>query len=279
MNGAAAERSPSAGATPVDDDPDSTADPDVADPNSTAAATLGPRASDVPHTRLASVHVAAGPSPIAGGVRAVVWGAYDYYHYGHGGVSDRGWGCAYRSLQTLWSWFWHRRLTDDPPPTHRKVQLCLAKMGDKPASFVGSKQWIGAVELGLVLQERLGASYRILSVRSGRDVPGLAGELVEHFQTHGAPVMIGGGVLAYTLLGVDWHPDTGRVAFLILDPHYVGDDDVEGVVKGGWVAWKELQVGVEGGRGKGASGGPQAAAGGPLFRDDAFYNLLCPQLP
>ena len=34
--------------------------------------------------------------------------------------------------------------------------------------------------------------------------------------------MIGGGVLAYTLLGVQFDEGTGECAFLILDPHYTG---------------------------------------------------------
>jgi hypothetical protein len=34
--------------------------------------------------------------------------------------------------------------------------------------------------------------------------------------------MIGGGVLAYTLLGVAINEVTGDAAFLILDPHYTG---------------------------------------------------------
>lgn len=165
----------------------------------------------------------------------------------------------------------------------RAVQLSLAKMGDKPPSIVGSQQWVGAVELGLVLQEELGVEYRILSVPSGRDVPGLAGELAVHFKTHGTPVMIGGGVLAYTLLGVHRSEESGRVAFLILDPHYVGPEDAAAIVKGGWVAWKELETGgapQARPRGKrGQPSGPRAAAGGALFRADAFYNFLCPQRP
>jgi hypothetical protein len=36
--------------------------------------------------------------------------------------------------------------------------------------------------------------------------------------------MIGGGVLAYTLLGVAFNEDTGEAAFLILDPHYTGGE-------------------------------------------------------
>ena len=36
----------------------------------------------------------------------------------------------------------------------------------------------------------------------------------------------GGGVLAHTILGVDWNEATGYVKFLILDPHYTGADDL-----------------------------------------------------
>ena len=44
--------------------------------------------------------------------------------------------------------------------------------------------------------------------------------------------MIGGGVLAYTLLGVDFNESTGQCAFLILDPHYTGADDLKRVQSG-----------------------------------------------
>lgn len=143
--------------------------------------------------------------------------------------------------------------------------MCLAKIGDKDASFVGSKQWVGAIELGMVLQEELGVEYRVISVRRGADIPTKAAEIAAHFRSEGTPIMIGGGVLAYTLLGVEWEPDSGEASFLILDPHYTGEDEVESIVKGKWVCWKQL--------------GQQAAAGGPLFRKDSFYNLLCPLRP
>jgi len=79
-----------------------------------------------------------------------------------------------------------------------------------------------------------------------------------------------GGVLAYTLLGVQFDEDTGDAAFLILDPHYTGGDspaeDLEKkIVGGGWVGWKRF--------------GDKAAAGGELFVPDAFYNFLCPMRP
>lgn len=47
--------------------------------------------------------------------------------------------------------------------------------------------------------------------------------------------MIGGGVLAYTLLGIDWEEGSGRCAFLILDPHYTGGEDVRKIHAGGWL--------------------------------------------
>ena len=81
----------------------------------------------------------------------------------------------------------------------------------------------------------------------------------------GSPVMIGGGVLAYTLLGVYRNPMTEECAFLILDPHYTGPEDMNRILSGRWVAWQR-------------SGG-QAAAGGPLFVSSAHYNFLCPQRP
>ena len=52
-------------------------------------------------------------------------------------------------------------------------------------------------------------------------------ELQQHFRTNGTPIMMGGGALAYTLLGIDFNAETGEIAFLILDPHYTGKDDLE----------------------------------------------------
>lgn len=63
---------------------------------------------------------------------------------------------------------------------------------------------------------------QIMTVNRGSDIPSHARELAAHFESQGTPVMIGGGVLAYTLLGVQFDELTGEAAFLILDPHYTG---------------------------------------------------------
>ncbi|KAK9794344.1 hypothetical protein WJX73_005949 [Symbiochloris irregularis] len=194
-----------------------------------------------------------------------IWGTYDYHHYMQDHFDDKGWGCAYRSLQTIWSWMRHQHYTRRKVPSHQEIQQALVDLGDKPRSFVGSKQWIGAIELGMILEARLGLTYRVLTVSSGADIESKAGELAQHFDQQGTPVMIGGGVLAYTLLGVHFDPATGECAFLILDPHYTGAESLADIQQGQWVAWKSL--------------GGTAAAGGSLFRTDSFYNLLCPQRP
>ena len=44
-------------------------------------------------------------------------------------MDDKGWGCAYRSLQTIWSWFRLQGYTDRPVPDHRAIQQTLADIG------------------------------------------------------------------------------------------------------------------------------------------------------
>ena len=52
-------------------------------------------------------------------------------------------------------------------------------------------------------------------------------ELISHFTREGTPIMIGGGVLAHTILGVDFNESTGESMLLVLDPHYTGVDDIK----------------------------------------------------
>ena len=62
--------------------------------------------------------------------------------------------------------------------------------GDKPQAFVGSREWIGAIELGYVLDERLGISAKVITVSSGAEMGSKARELAQHFDSQGTPVMV-----------------------------------------------------------------------------------------
>ncbi|CAH8307231.1 unnamed protein product [Eruca vesicaria subsp. sativa] len=212
---------------------------------------------------LKDVHIGIPSSGVSEGVSSLIQGSYEYYHYLQDSFDDSGWGCAYRSLQTIISWFRLQHYTSISVPSHREIQQTLVEIGDKEPSFVGSREWIGAIELSFVLDKLLGVSCKIMNFRSGSELPEKCRELALHFETQGTPIMIGGGVLAYTLLGVDYDEGSGDCAFLILDPHYTGGEDHKKIVNGGWCGWKKA---VD-------------SKGKSFFLHNKFYNLLLPQRP
>jgi hypothetical protein len=67
----------------------------------------------------------------------------------------------------------------------------------------------------------------------------------------------GGGVLAHTILGVDFNKNTGDLKFLILDPHYTGSEDLQVIQGKGWCGWKDVG----------------------FWNKTAYYNLCLPQRP
>ena len=216
--------------------------------------------------RLRNVHEGLPASGVQGGQVHLVQGAYDYCHYMQDKFDDNGWGCMYRSYQTVVSWFRHQCYTSLPIQSHVEIQSMLVKMGDKMPRFVGSKQWIGAMESQMLLDEYLGVSSKIMNVPSGHDLEDKGRELAQHFDSQGTPVCIGGGVLAFTILGVHYNSETCQIRFLILDPHYTGAEDLSVIQNQSKknacsgipaVGWHDVSV----------------------FRKDSFYNLCLPQRP
>ncbi|XP_071846346.1 ufm1-specific protease 2-like [Apostichopus japonicus] len=206
---------------------------------------------------LTNTHEGLPPSGVSDGEVSLVQGTYSYHHYMQDQLNDNHWGCAYRSLQTLCSWFRHQGYTDKPVPTHKEIQQILVDVKDKPANFVGTKQWIGSIEVSTVLNQLLDITSKILFISTGADLVSKGRELAHHFKTQGTPIMSGGGARAHTILGVDFSSKTGDIKFLVLDPHYTGDEDIKVIQDKGWCAWQ-----------------------GPDFWDQtAYYNLCLPQRP
>lgn len=177
-------------------------------------------------------------STVVGGKQSLVHGKYTYHHYMQDQFNDDGWGCAYRSLQTLCSWFRLQGYSEHPIPSHEAIQKYLVKVGDKPKTFVNSRQWIGSTEVSMCLNGFMNVDSRIMHVSSGAELASKGSELAYHFDSQGTPIMIGGGVLAHTILGVDFNSNTGELKFLILDPHFTGADDLSVVQNKGWCGWK-----------------------------------------
>ena len=67
----------------------------------------------------------------------------------------------------------------------------LVDMGDKPKNFVGSTQWIGAIEISMCLNTLYGVDSNVIHVSSGSEIAQKGYELMNHFKMNGTPVMIG----------------------------------------------------------------------------------------
>ncbi|XP_041352365.1 ufm1-specific protease 1-like [Gigantopelta aegis] len=204
------------------------------------------------------VNVHEGLKPLGPDV-SMVTGSYQYFHYGCDGQDDRGWGCGYRTLQTICSWIRNKWLEDGKSSSLRDVpslpdiQAALVAMQDKPDSFCGSKQWIGTFEIFLCIDHFYNVPCRIVHVHQGSELDSHMEELYEHFTKTGSPVMMGGESdnSSKGILGVCREP----MSLLVLDPHYYGKTpDKEALQQAGFVKWVPLDA----------------------FHQQSFYNLCLP---
>ncbi|CAG5135322.1 unnamed protein product, partial [Candidula unifasciata] len=210
-----------------------------------------------PEGYLINTHIGLPEPPVKSATVSLVDGYYSYHHYMQDHFDDNKWGCAYRSLQTIVSWFKYQGYTDRSIPNHKEIQQALFEVGDKDQKFVGSRQWIGSFEVSYVLDHLLGVTSKFINVNAGSELSTVGQELSKHFQTQGTPVMIGGGVFAHTILGVAYNDMTGDISFLILDPHYTGGEDLRTIQDKGWCGWKDVN----------------------FWNQTAHYNMCLPQRP
>lgn len=193
----------------------------------------------------------------------LVRGDYLYFHYGCDGFDDRGWGCGYRTLMTACSWVRGqlqgvKEESQLPPvPTNRRIQEILVDIGDKEAGFVGSRQWIGSLEVSYVLDTLYDIPSKILHLGKGEELEGQLSTLEEHFRRKGAPVMMGGetDVSSKGIVGVCRGEEDAYL--LVVDPHFWGQaTEGRSLQVSGWVKWQPLSD----------------------FHQSTFYNLCLPQL-
>lgn len=152
----------------------------------------------------------------------LVKGIYDYFHYKCDGFNDVGWGCGYRTLQTMCSWILRCQRTEDPQnavPSIPKIQKILVDIGDKPSEFHGSRDWIGSFEVGYVLSTHYSVDFQIHHVTKNSEWKVLVGKLCQHFKDGGCPVMMGGKTDAASKCIIGTYKEDH---LLVLDPHLVG---------------------------------------------------------
>ncbi|KAI7690320.1 Acyl-coenzyme A thioesterase 13 [Sarcoptes scabiei] len=206
--------------------------------------------------RIKNVHLGL-ENVLKNGKTYLVKGSYVYFHYNQDHIKDSGWGCAYRSLQTIISWF-HLQgyIYISSVPNHKSIQMALFSVKDKPKEFVGSSQWIGSQEVCYALDHLYRIKSKIIFVSSPSELTGQIRILIKHFEENGSPIMIGGGVLAHTILGVAFDENNGDCRFLVLDPHYIGEDDVANIQRKGGCSWQTVS----------------------FWDENSFYNLCLPQV-
>ncbi|XP_023954469.2 ufm1-specific protease 2 [Bicyclus anynana] len=189
----------------------------------------------------------------------LVRGTYEYYHYLCDGFDDRGWGCGYRTLQTICSWVKHNYNDTQNVPSIRDIQKILVELEDKPESFLGSKQWIGSFEVCLVLDKLYDIPSKIIHhhVNKGDSLENILESLCNHFENFGSPIMMGGDVDCSSKGVMGVHVDGINSKLLIVDPHYVGKEvSKQFLCRKGWVKWQPLKD----------------------FLSSSFYNLCLPQV-
>ena len=195
---------------------------------------------------------------------SIVSGSYVYYHYLCDGINDVGWGCGYRTLQTICSWIIlneanlkNLQIKQNQVPSILDIQKALVNMNDKTNSFLNSKEWIGSFEICLCLDYFYDIPCKIHHIRAEDNFFESLNVLKEHFKVYASPVMMGGDSDAASkcILGICGDNEK-NCKLLILDPHCsTHHPSVKTLLKENWVCWRGLDT----------------------FIKSSFYNLCLPQ--
>lgn len=99
-------------------------------------------------------------------------GCYEYFHYGDHNFNDQGWGCAYRSLETLLSWFkLQQKLQLLTVPTVPEIQNLIDIIDcSSQQKISNTNTWIGATEVSWVVKKLTGHDCRIIHIQDGKDI-------------------------------------------------------------------------------------------------------------
>lgn len=185
-------------------------------------------------------------------------GNYHYYHYGCDGFQDVGWGCGYRTLQSICSWvILNKGLKDKEVPNIPTIQQTLVEIKDKPERFFGSREWIGTLEAIYVIDTLFDVSCKVIHISKRDSIAKHADTLKEYFETHGGLIMMGGDMDAASkgIAGIHISADSSDIYLLVIDPHFLGKIKTkEELYTKNYVKWQKVDE----------------------FVDSSFYNLCLP---
>ena len=188
-----------------------------------------------------------------------VIGSHKFYHYKCDGIDDIGWGCGYRTLQTICSWIRQQLIEKGHQqvkkvPSILEIQKILVECGDKAASFIKSHEWIGCFEASIVIDVVYQVPCRILHSNPGQ-LRELLKELREHFRDNHAPIMMGGDAdnASKGILGICENSSSSSY-LLVANPHYYNNGTT--ATESEWITWIDVNK---------------------LENTDSFYNFCVPK--
>ncbi|XP_055316574.1 probable Ufm1-specific protease 1 isoform X1 [Sitodiplosis mosellana] len=207
------------------------------------------------------------PRPSKHGKSYFSKGDFKYFHYCCDNYNDVGWGCAYRTLQSMCSWIAKNRNAMDVDANHHigtndipsieEIQQTLVNINDKPPEFLNSTDWLGALEIFYVIDTLYDISCRIQHIPSCHDIKKYSNILKFYFENFGGLVMMGGDLDASSKMIAGIHIVDNDAYLLVVDPHYVGvPKSVDDLIDQGYIRWQHTSD----------------------FVDSSFYNLCLPQL-
>ncbi|XP_054738226.1 probable Ufm1-specific protease 1 [Anastrepha obliqua] len=187
-------------------------------------------------------------------------GDWLYFHDGCDGFKDNGWGCAYRTLQSVSSWIVNKRGSSDcdaTVPSIKEIQQTIVQIGYRDKEFVGSHDSIGAIEVFYTLDTLYDVVCKIIHVAQHDNLKKYASILKKYFEDYGGLVMMCGDKKDASKGIAGLHISGNQVYLLVIDPHFVGvPKSVQELVDHGCIRWQHTSE----------------------FVDSSFYNICLPQL-
>ncbi|XP_023171556.1 probable Ufm1-specific protease 1 [Drosophila hydei] len=190
---------------------------------------------------LEDVHLTLPPPAGSTGETLYTHGRFKYFHYGCDGHSDVGWGCGYRTLQTAISWIINRRNGRSAMlnvPSIEEIQRLLVRIGDKPARFVGSRDWIGTMEEFFVIDALFDIPCKFAHVQQLNSEQVLK-QIREYFVEYCGLIVMGGlnDTASKAIAGIHLSQTAG-CSLLIVDPHFTGvPSSTQQLIDRGYVRW------------------------------------------
>lgn len=244
---------------------------------------------DYKYSLLENVHLYVKP-PSESGKTYLTQGNFSYFHYKCDNYDDVGWGCGYRTLQTMCSWI--RNLLESNKlsslassestlihaisssstspsssvsssslrpilPSILEIQTTLINLSDKPDSFFGSREWIGTLEAFYVVDALYDVPCKVLHIPHNEDIKKYANIVKKYFEDYGGFIMMGGDVDSASKGIAGIHISGNQAYFLVIDPHFVGKlKSPQELIETNFVRWQHSSQ----------------------FVDSSFYNLCLPQI-